>query len=331
MKTLLLLALAILSAGEPVLVFRTHTGDVADLGAVPAGDRLLVGSSRKISEVDATTGAILRFLLPLGGTPLSSAPLPLGETVLAGDAAGRVLAWTDGVFPAIRAPSFRARAITVLAAWDDGFLEGGDGGCVSARGPGGERVWFRCTGGPLGAVRIAGDRVLAADSTGQITAWEPRRGGLRWTYRTDTPVATTPPLAGDAVVLAGTDGHLYALDPARGTLRWRLHVGDGIPGAAVVAGGRILVATRSRGLVAVDADAGRIVWRAPLPDSAATPAVIGELILAGATDGVLRAFDAATGAGRWELSLGGEVVLPAVAAGSLVLVVTRDGEVIGLR
>lgn len=319
--------------GPPEIAWRTHTGDAASHGAVLLDGRVYVTSTAKITELDPATGEILRFLLPPDATALSSPPASDGAELIAGDAAGRLLAWSDGSFAAVRAPARRGRALTAVLPRDGGGVyAAGERGCVLAQAPDGTRVWSHCTGGAIGSgLAAGGDRVLAADATGRVTAWDAAKGGLRWYYSMDAPLAAAPRLTDDAVYLAGADGHLYKLDRVRGTLRWRVHLGDRVHGAPAVVEGLVVVATEGRGLVAINASTGRAAWRASMPKTTATPVIIGDLVVVGASDHALHAFQTSTGAPEWRLPLDGAIVAPPLRHSDGILAVTEDGVVFCLR
>ena len=132
-------------------------------------------------------------------------------------------------------------------------------------------------------------------------------------------------------MLAGQkSGHVHALDARTGELIWQTKVGrGGIHGGVyfgmAAAGGRLFVPISDTddgreyqepprpGLYALDLRNGEYLWKAPAPDVCrddqqfcqpgysqaitATP----ELVFAGANDGYLRVFDAATGELLWEM------------------------------
>ena len=329
----LLLLPAVALCGPPEVVWRTHTGDAAAHGAVLLDGRVYVTSTAKITELDPATGKILRFLLPPDATALSAPPVRDGTDIVAGDAAGRLLAWSDWSFVAVRNPARRRSALTAVLPRDGGGVYAAEErGCVLASNPDGTRAWSRCTGGAIGEGLAAnGDRVLAGDATGRVTAWDAAKGGLRWSYTMDAPLAGAPLLTDAAVYLAGTDGHLYKLDRARGALRWRVHLGDRVHAAPAVAGGLVVVATEGRGLVAINTATGRAEWRAALPKTTATPAILGNLVVVGASDHALHAFQASTGAPAWHLRLDSAVIAPPLLHDDGILLVTEDGVAYCLR
>ena len=136
-------------------------------------------------------------------------------------------------------------------------------------------------------------------------------------------------LNGREYVLAGQkSGAVYALDPASGALVWKKRIGHGSASGGVhfgmaAEGGRLFVPISDRfamdndpfplspGLFALDIASGETVWASrDLTDCKGSPrclagyagsvTVTGGVVLAGADDGHLRIFQAATGGLLWE-------------------------------
>lgn len=70
----------------------------------------------------------------------------------------------------------------------------------------------------------------------------------------------------------------------------------------------------------------RLLWRASMAGSGkGSPAVSGSLVVAGAGDGCLYAFDRRTGERRWRVRTGGEILAPPLAWGDAFYVGSGDG------
>lgn len=146
-----------------------------------------------------------------------------------------------------------------------------------------------------------------------------------------SPILASLPAGGDVVLGGEKSGLVTAVDPARGTVLWSKQVGrGGIQGGVefgmAAADGRVFVPISDMqddhdgrtfsspghpGLYAFDAATGRPVWSHPASDTcgsrpfcdsgitAAITAIPG-VVFAGHLDGVLRAYDAASGHVLWQ-------------------------------
>jgi len=143
------------------------------------------------------------------------------------------------------------------------------------------------------------------------------------------PVMIVRRADGKEVLVAGSkDGMLYALDPdAKGKVLWQLRLGNGGELGGIEYGmatdGKLVFApisdadlatlTADGSLNAVDLMTGKLVWRAPVPRDGckgkeddlclnaiiSPPVVIGDAVIVGAMDGVLRAYDKRNGRVFW--------------------------------
>jgi len=145
------------------------------------------------------------------------------------------------------------------------------------------------------------------------------------------PVMIVQRADGKEVLVAGSkDGMLYALDPdAKGNILWQRRLGDGGELGGIEYGmatdGELVYApisdadfeknTADGSLNAVDLMTGKLVWRTPTPRDGckgkkddpspcmngilSPPVVMGDAVIVGAMDGVLRAYDKRNGRIFW--------------------------------
>lgn len=156
----------------------------------------------------------------------------------------------------------------------------------------------------------------------------PEDSGPDWDYGAGPVVATGS--KGTRMVIAGDKGGVVVgLDPLSGEVLWRNKVGRGgivagINFGIAVHAGRVFVPVSDvpdgrsydepakPGLYALDVETGEYLWRAPSRDNvcngrpgcypgySAAITVTDEFVLAGSNDGMLRAYDPATGEVLWE-------------------------------
>ncbi|HEX6400832.1 MAG TPA: PQQ-binding-like beta-propeller repeat protein [Actinomycetota bacterium] len=135
-------------------------------------------------------------------------------------------------------------------------------------------------------------------------------------------------------------GAVVALDAGTGERVWRTdeeEVGSNVVSAPILAGGAI-VALEASAVVSLDPSDGSLRWRAdvvnPLRNppfffqgaATAAPVAVGDAVVALDVSGRAYAFDAATGALRWDHALNDPSLLSlAIAAGDDVLVPTDSG------
>ncbi len=177
-------------------------------------------------------------------------------------------------------------------------------------------------GGTGGTVVVAGSVVVVGDDN--VLGFNRLTGTLRWRFEPSDGYGPGFYLGyqatADGVIYAGSpSGRLYAVDTLTGRPRWTTVVAtDGkttvypprFSGAYVAAGYTEFVAPSLGGIVLVDAASGRVVWKRAFPTPrdrslsvswAGGPVFVDDLVVVTAGDGIIHAYDVATGNERWTL------------------------------
>ena len=136
------------------------------------------------------------------------------------------------------------------------------------------------------------------------TAWQVEMSGA---------VNGTPAVAGGVVVAASGGGVVAAYRLDSGARVWQLNNLGAISGSPTIAAGKVVVGTLSGHIIAIGLD-GTLLWDSIVPGLKpaiwSSPTVYGQLVLAGVAsqygdepleEGVVVAFDLATGSQMWEL------------------------------
>jgi outer membrane protein assembly factor BamB len=172
-------------------------------------------------------------------------------------------------------------------------------------------------------VAVDESAAYVGDVGGRVTAVELASGEVRWTAELGTPISGPVTLdAGRALVttLGGQEepSEIVALDARSGDELW--HAGADDPSnlvtAPVVVDGRMLTLDAFGGILAFDADDGRFLWRTEVVNplaprqpfllqgvGAPAPVSADGQVFAVDVTGRVYAFDAETGAARWDHAL----------------------------
>ncbi len=208
-------------------------------------------------------------------------------------------------------------------------------------------------GGGAGAVRatrriarVVVLAVLAMAGMAQVAAAfaAPVRGiaGVRFAFKVDAAIRSTPAVAEGRVFFGASDGAIYAIDASSGALRWRFATGGAVDSSPAVARGIVYAASRDGHLYAVGAGDGRLRWRLAFgPElgddhywdySLSSPRVVDGTVYVGAGDGRVYAVAAASGRVRWSFDAQGRVRAPPAvdAEADTIVVGTTRGIVVAL-
>ncbi len=172
--------------------------------------------------------------------------------------------------------------------------------------------------------------VLVADDRGRVVALRPEDGAPVWTRDLDAPVEVTPTTDGHTLFLATTRARLFALDADRGAVRWVFEAPDPtVRLAAPAISGDDLVFGGSDGVLrALDSATGALRWTFEAPDAiTAPPLITRNTVYVGTMGRWLYAVDRSTGEKRWEHRLKGRVKSPMAARDGVLVVLTEPHEV----
>ncbi len=168
----------------------------------------------------------------------------------------------------------------------------------------GETRW-KLKGVPIETGLLALDEAfIAVDAEAWVRKYNADDGAVVWEQPLGERVTihTTPVLARNNIVVADDRGRVVALDPSEGTAQWGQDLGSPVYTSIAADEASLYVPTTRGRFFALDATQGRVLWKVELPDTTvrfSAPAVDGSLVVVGASDGSLRAFDKATGDQQW--------------------------------
>ena len=175
-----------------------------------------------------------------------------------------------------------------------------------------KRLWSARIGDEAEFLRVAlrpagdGNRIYAASRDGNVVAFHPETGQQTWRTELDIELSAGPGVGENLVVVAAADGILIALDAKSGTEKWRANVTGEALSQPVIKDDVVVVITIDNRLRAVSAFDGSERWiveqstpRLTIRGSA-TPAVVGNTVIAGFDNGRLVAVDLASGDIQWE-------------------------------
>ena len=225
-------------------------------------------------------------------------------------------------------PALTGNQIVVANAWGNRTLQAYN--LERAR-----KVWHRDLMRVEAGLLSHDGSVLVADMEGSVRLVDEQNGRDRWVF--EDPGAVTvraqPLLTAQRFVVAWEDGTVRALDPGDGTVVWETELDAPVYDAPVAAANHVYVPTTRGTLAVLDAETGQRVWQFRTDDPAvkiATPSVRGDLIVFGASDGMVRAISTEFGAPQWRVQLPAAVTAQVLIAGHYVYVGTMKNRLVAL-
>jgi eukaryotic-like serine/threonine-protein kinase len=152
------------------------------------------------------------------------------------------------------------------------------------------------------------------------------QGTLKWVFKTDGAVITSPAVSDGTVYIGSEDSKLYALNAETGDKIWDYLATSWIESSAAVSKGTVYFGSNDGFLYAVKAADGKFLWdfKTIYPIRSA-PAVAGNTVFFGADDYNLYAINANTGRRIWSADTKAPVTSSPVVANGIVYAGSADG------
>jgi outer membrane protein assembly factor BamB len=187
-----------------------------------------------------------------------------------------------------------------------------------------------------------GDPALTGFAAGSL----PDKPELRWTFKGEGEIKSSPVVTSNRVYFGSSHGHLVCLGLGDGKKVWEFKAGDGIEAAPAVFGGMVYVGSARGVFYALDAASGRLKWQhdteGQIAGSAnwiAPRAGQSALVVFGSYDNKVYGLQATTGKVQWTVttqnyingtpSVDQEKVVFGGCDGLLHIVGARDGRDLG--
>lgn len=187
------------------------------------------------------------------------------------------------------------------------------------------------------------------------TAGPKQFGGVKWTFKTNGPVFSSPAIAGGTVFVGSADNYLYAVDQRTGQQKWKFQTTGPVNSSPAVADETVYFTSFDGGFYAVEAATGTRKWRFSteyerrfqakglhgfrprtqiIPDTwdtfTSSPAVFNGRVYFGSGDGNIYALDAKTGLLQWKFETKDIVHASPAIANNTVYIGSWDGSLYAL-
>lgn len=200
---------------------------------------------------------------------------------------------------------------------------------------------------------VQGNTVIFPFSSGQLMAADTQSGATLWTAqvagsRIGRAITWVRDMTGDPVISGGavyggtSSGRINAVEMGSGVETWSAK--DGANSPVTVAGGSVFAVNDQAQLIRLDAATGGVIWRVDLPyytDEKIKkqdriyghygPVLASGRLFVASSDGVLRAFDPASGGLVGQAAIPGGAASAPVVAGQTLFVLSRDGQLHAFR
>lgn len=125
----------------------------------------------------------------------------------------------------------------------------------------------------------------------------------KWTFKTSSPVTSSPTVVNGIVYFGSHDHNLYAVDAATGEQMWPFLTGKKVYSSPTVDNGIVYFGSQDCNLYALNASTGQKMWSFPAESAIdSSPTVANGIVYFGSHDHKLYAVDVASGLEKWVFS-----------------------------
>lgn len=166
--------------------------------------------------------------------------------------------------------------------------------------------------------------VYFGSSDGNLYAVDAASGKLKWKFKTQSVIHSSPALYEGKVYIGSWDSNLYALEAKTGELLWKFETGtvlgmNGIQASPSVDAGKVYFGARDANFYALDANTGEMIWKYDAENTwvLSSAAVKDGTVYFGTSDTYLFvAVDAQTGKEKYRFKANGYVFTSPSIAGN---------------
>jgi outer membrane protein assembly factor BamB len=174
---------------------------------------------------------------------------------------------------------------------------------------------------------------------------------VKWAFKTEGAIVTSPTIADGVVYIGSMSGHLYAIDQESGKEKWNFKSRMPIASSAAIADGTVYFVSSSGSLAAIDASTGKPKWvyaveyekkfeakgmhgypspAQTIPDAwdmwTSSPAVANGKVFFGSGDGNVYCVDARSGLLQWKFATKDVVHASPSVVGNTLYIGSWDGD-----
>ena len=182
------------------------------------------------------------------------------------------------------------------------------------------------TGIPEQVPSLSEELLLIATDDKQLQALERQTGVIRWSQSLASKPVSAPLLTGDKVIVATESGFVYAFKIQDGKIDWRYQfVGARLSGDMALKG-HLLYLPGEQYLYSFDLNNLEAGWKFRAPKNITAPVVSDNNVYFGCANNMLYVMDRKKGYVTGLYRIGGEIMAPPTLAGGLLLVGASDGK-----
>ena len=197
-------------------------------------------------------------------------------------------------------------------------------------------IWTYVSGqyGIHSSPAVDGGKVFVGTKDSWVVALNQATGSEIWNFSTGAAVYSSPAVNGGVVYVASYDAKLYAIDANTGAEKWNTSLLSSSDSSVAYDNGMLYLGDKVGIIHAIYASNGTTAWSkdTQLGDIPSSPAFYnGVIYFSSFPNQTMFAYDAVTGAKKWDKVLSGKVEASAAVHDGNVFITTSDGHIYSLN
>lgn len=151
--------------------------------------------------------------------------------------------------------------------------------------------------------------IVFGNQNGKVEALDPETGKLKWSYKTNGPVFSSPAGVNGEIAVGSADGHIYYLNE-NGKLLWKLKTDAPVLGSPVIDNYTLFIGGSDHRFRVISIEGRQVMYSYDLLKGPLTskPVIYKDVVLFGAWDTHLYAYDRNTKQLKWKWNNGSSVI-----------------------
>ncbi len=170
------------------------------------------------------------------------------------------------------------------------------------------------------------EMIYFSSTDGHLHALKVNSGELKWKFKAQGGIYSSPAIASEMIFFGSVDGNLYALSLKDGSLVWKFKTDADIYSSPAVTESLVYIGSNDYHMYAVNQNTGELIWKFKTEGLVhSSPIAVGEELFFGSYDGNFYVLNRFTGDLIWKYQTGGMISASPAYYDGKIYIGSEDG------